>query len=87
METQAFAAFAQYGALGLIALGAAYGAWKIIHNLSSIIREISERLLKAIENNTAAMTLLGERMTDVERAVERLDGRLENVENAIDKES
>lgn len=79
MEAQAFAAFAQYGALGLIALGACIAAWRIINAQHGMIKEISARSSTAIENNTVAMHSLGERMTDVE-------DRLENVENSLEKE-
>ncbi len=76
MESQVFGAFLTWGVLGLIALGTGIAAWKIIRAQHTMIVDITDKSTRAIENNTAAMNTLGERMTDVE-------GRLSEVEDVL----
>jgi hypothetical protein len=58
-------AFAQYGALGVLAVSGwvvAYLLWQALKQARLDYAALNERVLTALGNNTQAMTLLAERL-------------------------
>jgi hypothetical protein len=67
----------QLGAVGGVCLILLYGMFKVFKWVLDAYGELVKRLQTVVENNTKAMTIVGERLTTLEQRVTTVENKLE----------